>query len=457
MANPREAEARDEDPVLAIDDYALAVHVVARRAEGAAAGDLDTSATVHFERDILAYAYLADRPFVTGLVRPRAQVVVEFPPEIRFESDDGTLVALRCPPERRRRTFTAVAARTDFPSSGISVLHLVLGPAADAPTGINEWDVIKLAKLWTGGEGLPEPGRAGSDAHVRVRFDGGPPLSFDDTVARLFPGWTPLDRDAALRGGTVQLFPAEPGGLMAAIGRLDTEEGEPAEREWRELVAWGGIVQGLFDHRLIEAVELRDVFAPFEPAKSRICGFHKGTLLAIGAHDLGFVEDADRGTRQSPIGVSPYLAVPHAVVLHNDERTRRARDYSGRQRGRDGAFVGISRTAGLLAKERDALASFLPPLFHYTSEQVLYRDGHDRRGLTHVFDQSASRVAAESAHLDARIKRRDLTFVLAGIALAVLAGLQSALAKGQDILPFWPLPAVGLLVIMGALLWSRRL
>jgi hypothetical protein len=58
-------------------------------------------------------------------------------------------------------------------------------------------------------------------------------------------------------------------------------------------------------------------------ADGTLVGFHKGSLISIGEHSFGF--PGTSSGRQSPMGVSPYLAVPHAVVLHNDECLRRAR------------------------------------------------------------------------------------------------------------------------------------
>jgi hypothetical protein len=103
------------------------------------------------------------------------------------------------------------------------------------------------------------------------------------------------------------------------------------------------------------------------------------------------------------------------------------------------------------------MASYLPNVFHYRTEQRLYNDGHEARGLVQLQHQTQVRIESESVDLDARIKRRDLTFVLAGIFLAVLAGAQTALAQARQVLPYYVLPSVALAVVIGALIWVRRL
>jgi hypothetical protein len=260
--------------------------------------------------------------------------------------------------------------------------------------------------------------------------------------------------EVALRAGTLQLMPQSPLDMMSAIKRLQKSAQAATDNHWNELVSWGGIIQGLLDFQNIDVDELRDVFLPFKSRDPELLGFHKGSLLCVGEQSLGF---SSKNTRHSPMGLSPYLAIPHAVILHNDERMRRARQYSPQVRARSGRYISITDTFNLLNQERSAVASFLPPVFHYDSEQKLYSDGHSRRGLSHVFTQSEARIITEAAALETRTKRRDLTFVLAGIMLAVLAGAQSALAQTRDVVPFYLLPSVGLLSVLGVFLWVRRL
>jgi hypothetical protein len=221
----------------------------------------------------------------------------------------------------------------------------------------------------------------------------------------------------------------------------------------RKLIAWGGIVQGLLDFHNIGSDELSDVFGSIAATEAALVTFHKGSLISIGGEPLSFIAFDER--RKSPIGVSPYLALPHAVVLHNEERLRRARAVSPRV----GALAdrpSIDKTSQYLGFRRDAVSSFLQNVFHYPAEKNLYESGRVARSLDDMYVETEALIDTEESDLDERRKRRDVRLVLATIFLAVVFGAQGALAQAKPLFPYFLLPTIGLLNFLGAVVWALR-
>src|SRR3954452_18171315 len=150
------------DPQLRFSEFGIGFHFPGTGAAQPDVADVDLGS---FEEDILAYAYRNAPPFRTHVVpvpEDWARITARFGEEIAFVSE-GRALLLEAPP--RTVSFLLRASRTDFTAGGRSILHLVLGPdpggGDSAPT---EYDLITLAKLWTGGEGLDA---AGTDAAGR--------------------------------------------------------------------------------------------------------------------------------------------------------------------------------------------------------------------------------------------------------------------------------------------------
>ncbi len=451
-----------------IRDYGIAIHLVLKPAReprrarwklrrqvrdvvaAELARDDEADPLRSFEEDILAYADPgSDRragpptPFSTHApVVPRewALVSVTFPDEVVFRSE-GRLVPLRLDRDRvieseRSLRFLLRASRTDFHRSKLSVLHLVLGPdPSDNAPALNEYDLIKLMKLWQPSEGVA---RDGTDAtpvdvgkrHPFVTFDVGTGTNAvdgtgpDEALQKLAEEVFQLKRERRAvdidgpRAGTVQVVHScfkkhgvENGNICSDIEGVLDEEGavSPSGR----LKALGGLVCGLLDFAEIDGDELADVFRETDHDEQSVRSFHKGTLFVASAGDRAF--DAE-GIRNS-VGLSPYLLIPHAVLLHNQWWLAKAveqLDYSRRRRG-SGKLETIRTDVATTLSRR-----LVPNVFHYHDERSLYEKGSNARGLG-VRERVVRERLADMAH---KIHaRHDSIRDFIGVAIAVILGV----------------------------------
>jgi hypothetical protein len=467
---------------------------------------------------MLLHAHRDDPPFRTRVAPTDIKrVTARFPREVIYDAE-GIRKRVRCADagdDGRLRTFAVTLGETVFGRSEtafeprqLSVLSLVLTPL-DNPSEdseLNEYDVIKLVKLWEGGEGLVDSdivalSAIGEDQNACAAT--GP---FEPTLhglaVRAFGGWRPLsagedvetkeDVETVRKGQAVETlhrlavhaFPslgpssAEHVETTARTGyRVGTVALELAPCEWRadlfqdiealkkgseppsderrdRAVAVGGILQGLLDFRRIENDELADVFADvnIHADDEAMRAFHKGTLLSFSAEEEPGKEDEEE-TRRSPIGVDPYLAVPNIVLLHNEQRLKSARlhehNLSTRQHRRPllelKKRAGIRETQNGLNEMTRLLAQDLPNVFHYPSERRLQKRGRQSRGLDDLHTFMRLRMDDLSSVLQSRARRRDRWTAVLGIA----AGVVTTFLVQQSI-EGWPLWLIALVVVLFA-------
>jgi hypothetical protein len=152
-------EQLDEEPELRFRQYAIAFHVAAAwcgEGEPERRGATQPARAMEsYEEDMLLYAHRDDPPFRTLVVPAKEPVTVRFPPELEYEAE-GRTRRVRCAGATkagRLRNFRLAVGHTVFERSDLAALTLVLTPM-DPPSEdseINEYDVIKLVKLWEGG------------------------------------------------------------------------------------------------------------------------------------------------------------------------------------------------------------------------------------------------------------------------------------------------------------------
>jgi hypothetical protein len=434
-----------EEPKLAFREYAIAFHVAARwMGEGvpARARKRVERALESYEDDMLLYAHRDRPPFRTRVVRSEiGEVTVGFAPVQHYEAEGRQK---RISSAHASRRFAVILGETVFERSDVvfghlrgplGVLTVVLTPGDE----LDEYDVIKLAKLWEGGEsvGAPSAIREGTD----LWFDAGSGKheSLHALVRHAFPDWRALDyaekgsKTKARHGyrvGTIELqVPREPWrkSLFADLATLKRQREAPTDgARWDRVVAVGGILQGLLDFRTIEDYELADVFAEIDidTEDEELRAFHKGTLLSLAAEEE---PDDDDEERPSPLGIDPYLAVPNIVLLHNEQRLKSARrleaDLSAKQRrARRALFAGvaITQTENGLSDMARLLAQDLPNVFHYSSERRLQKRGRQSRGLDDLNTFVRLRMEDLSSVLESRVRNRDRWTAVLGIVVGVV-------------------------------------
>jgi GNAT superfamily N-acetyltransferase len=454
---------QEENPALRLTNYGIAFHFAAWQPSPVEITDgcpeIDS-----FERDMLAYAYRGSRrPFASQVdLKPELRRLrVRFPAHVSFVSEGRPVTLLRAGAngDEGTRSVELRIARTDF-RSGVSILHLVLNASGNPDSMLNEYYVIKLAKFWEGGEGVHEPVRGLTDAALfTVQPEGGDETTLLAIADEAFgEGAHPTE----LRAGTVQVLidDSDTARLCEAVGELKRAEGaaslDPATR--REVTAVGGILQGLLDFEEIDLDELADVFKDIEPEKVRMDSIKKGTLFSLTNRDRA-MEAAEA------VGVSPYLLVPHAILLHNEALLKRAvqianalpdpgraedRSWTTRLRFRLASFVerAVSRSARLqdlwerlrrrwrhrLARiERDRrevarlLNDLVPNVFNYKAEQDVYERGWKSRSLDNLKAEVENRLTELDTDIDKRHSRlRDVAAQTIALLLLGFSAVQTA-------------------------------
>jgi ribosomal protein S18 acetylase RimI-like enzyme len=447
------------EPAFPFERYGIAFHLAFWRSDDAGAPhELDPSDVEidSFERDVLAYAYRDVRPFTTQVdLRPwMHQLRLRFPRQVSFVTEGHPVTLLRNDgADDGERHVSLRIARTDF-RSGVSILHLVLGPAQGrGPSTLGEYEIIKLVKFWEGGEGVHEPSVEVTDSALFTVAG----TSADGETTLLA-----IARDVADDCGNLERLPLRAGTVQAviddapclrlcdAVRRLKEHEGAARmdEETCRRITAVGGILQGLFDFEEVDLDELADVFKDIDPETSRIDSIKKGTLFSLTHLDRGF--DA-----AETIGISPYLLIPHAVLLHNEELLQRAaRVAAGEQvasgvslegswKDTPGRWWARAPRAGwawasgrwkhrLTRTESDRrmiaglLNDLVPNVFHYEAEQQLYKRGWESRGLESLKNDVENRLAELDTDIDKRHSRlRDIAAQIIALLLLVFTAVQA--------------------------------
>jgi hypothetical protein len=384
-----------EKPTLEFEDYGIAFHFVS---DGDRPETLPQASEqlASFERDLLAYSYREDPPFSSrGHHVPEEFRVVSFESsrELRYVSEGRmmTLVA----DSQRKHDVRVRASVTTF-QSGVVVRHLVLTREhASKDSTLNEYDVIKLIKLWEGGEDVEGP-FAGVGVQRCLRFAG---RTIGELAAAVF-GDPDLANEQP-RTGTVQLIASDSKWDTIWRAAKDVDDFARAKpKDWDRIrprvESLGGIVQGLVDFREIDIEELADVFAGVEVDEDGLRGLSKGTLLTIGTEDRAL----EVGLRS--FGVSPYLLIPHAVLLQNEEQLHRAAREAQRAESRH--FVDLEAAQMTM---HDALdRGYLPNVFHYSLERALYQEGHESRGLTYRAQELRRLLGHVETTYDVKLNKR---------------------------------------------------
>ncbi len=191
---------------------------------------------------------------------------------------------------------------------------------------------------------------------------------------------------------------------------------EGAIKPSKRLEALGGLVCGLLDFAEIDGDELADVFREVTHDDQLVRSFHKGTLLLASPSDRAFETEGIRAS----VGVSPYLLIPHAVLLHNEwwlaEAVRRL-DTTVRGSGQVRRRADLEQVRAGVAQ---TLSQFLVPnVFNYIDERSLYETGLKARGLHKREEAVRERLDELTSKLNARHERLR-SFVGTALALILL-------------------------------------
>ena len=443
-------EREEETPVLKFEKYGIAFHFFHNRHECSKKGKKKTSESLaslvsssefsSFERDLVSYSYRERgtsfdpdhirMPFtnhVRDVEENMKRIEIQFPSESVYVAEGKTksLVCGEVNSDGIRSRYVQLKASLTHFQSDLSVFHLTLSPDTEFPqpdkSALNEYDLVKLIKLWEGGEGID-----GED--ISFNLQNGKSLTLQGLMQEIF-------NDRAIgdvRAGTIQLI-TENGRdrddidwvlLWESIREFKSKQPIGISRSIKPLEeckigdalkSVAGIFQGLLDFRYIDKTELSDVFKHIMIDETDLLGIHKGTLMQIAIVDRAF------SVTTSSIGVSPYLLIPHAILLHNEELLRKAQ--AAADITSSGRLKELERARRKMHQCLDK--DYLPNIFHYSTERMLYNLGEYSRGLIDLKKALRAKLAEINAEWEAKTNRRRRTAEAAiACLLLLLTGVQ---------------------------------
>ncbi len=432
--------------------------------------DFDCPYFHSFEADLLSHRFQADPPLDSVCTREAPEpVTLRLPERIDYLSE-GRNSSLY----RSRETVRVLANLnyTRFPQTGLRVWHLTFSP--DAGAAFDEYDVIKLLGTYN-----PHHEQTRVLEQLEFELDGESGLDVQALVHRLSGGAALV---IAPRAGTLDVDTGrlEPRGpidweaVFAELHELRKDEAVGAEKlgelyendGTRSLInACCGIVTGIFDFERMSLDEAIDTLVPNVPIVPELVSIQRGTLLSFGL-DSGLFEDE---VCQRTIGASPYLIIPHAVLLHNEVLAEQAERVTDRVADEERPEE-LERALETI--ERITRRLRVPNVFHYESERALYEVGQRNRGSGERIDALDDKIVELRHRLDTR---RSVGRSRREFGLTVILGLLSTTAVldalaffgpdgGGSFLSFWPPNASGLVfsgavlavVVMMAMAFPRR-
>ncbi len=462
--------ARQEKAALRLSRTAVSLHFVERMPEDASAEGGAAIPTAYpncavfrsMELDLLSYQYQVRPPLGSRCeTHGRAAVEILFPATFDYHSE-GRTIPLHCGDPVR--PAEVMLSSTSFLAGGVRIWHCTFVP----PEGgaFSEFDIIKLIHLYDG-----RTEQTGLAELVQFRLADGSVCTIRDLPSRI--AGHPIS--AELKAGTVELIHGDElickggpthGELFKRVlnarrpgGQTDhdkikhwIEHDTPA---WQAVMAYCGIVTGIFDFDEIDDEEVLDTLEPTFSDSDTIIRIHRCTFIAIASDDRAMEEC------WPTVGISPYLLLPHSVILFNEHLVEQAEAQLEEALGpkgsdRQGKCLKwlVSGTIRQL-EEKQTLVSrnlnslYLPNLFNYITERTLYDRGLQSRGLIDKLAATRNRLA----ELDSRLEtlwetRRFREQLIITYLLALLSILQARDVFVHCLGPWavWVMLGIGLLV-----------
>ncbi len=412
-------------------------------------------------------------------------------------------------------TTDALLSFSDFQESGVRVWHLVVAPAESAC--FNEFDLLRFIHLWDGlSEGtefrsktkfsLDGGKRWANNARELLETFGAKPKDWPDELPWRFCTECASDHFTA---GSIQFSPRVASGgndlfdlvlgarenkeKLDKLRKLYQQKETDPDSRWKRLEAVGGIVAGIFDFQEVDVQELLDTLLPTFADGQVFLKVSRGSLIAWMPDDRVIGLD----TVQQNIGMSPYLLLPHAVLLHNEALVRRADCVLNittaqvdlyrtettaylwyengfwrpafwqklgkrrKQRKREIRQLGheVLSLSGLdeyvERAEYDLGPRQLPDIFNYVTERTLYEEGLKTRGSLQMLSTVSRSLKETKEEVEMLWKLRAewgqvlLAAFFAAFSGVPISSLSEAIAKAFPIVHFNPLMLTALAMVLG--------
>jgi hypothetical protein len=214
-----------------------------------------------------------------------------------------------------------------------------------------------------------------------------------------------------------------------------------------------GVTNGILDFKNVDDEEVMDTLDPTFRSGDTFLKVHRRTLISIGDTDRSLEEFSDTA------GISPYVMLPHCVVVHNEELIDRVMECLD-------AFENSSKIEKLEMLNnvcRNAMRGmYVPNLFNYVTEKTLYDRAFEIRGSEEIRRLNLVRMRELEQRLtQAYERRRSWSDAVVQILLLLLTLTQVTVIFLTDIpkTDIWPaifgsstIAIVGVILI---LLWRR--
>ncbi|KIO48407.1 N-acetyltransferase [Nitrosospira sp. NpAV] len=443
-----------EEPALPLKAASVCLHFVER---GAKCRDSEPDMVFgSMELDLLNYQFQVKPPLISRHLLGEGNLVkIIFPLSFQYTSE-GRAEALIC--DQREKIVDCMLSMTEFKHSKIRIWHLTLS-AQHSP--LNEFEIIKLISLYDGRSEDTGPyeepsGKNTASAKKKlaneIRFiHGNEELSIIGLISKLAANSpncassSSQHEKLALKSGTIQLLLKNEEtktllwNAIRARSKIEgSKNGQGAGNNPHEatravmaesglsariLRALSGITIGIFDFCETDFEEIVDTFEPSFEDGSVFIKFNRCTLLSIAQDDRAF--EACRKT----IGISPYLIIPHAVLIHNEELVLMAEETIQSVQEKESSIRRVLKL-GKLETAYNAAAEYLhswylPIIFNYPTETILFKQGKKKRGST----QKHKMVQSQLLELQKQIEE---TWLLRrGIVGGVIASLLAFITATQ--------------------------
>jgi len=378
------------------------------------------------ELDLLSHRFQIDPPFGSMCeTHGRVRIEIIYPDEVEYGSE-GRLVTLTCPDTVKEADL--VISSTRFLRSGLRVWHAVISPADGGH--LNEYEVIKLIHLYDG-----RSERTALANMIRFRLGGEQDRMFD--AAGLLRAVCPAAGSVELHAGTIEILTdKERAGslrhadLLQAVRAASTAPNEAERRridkwiddgkaEGRAICAYSGILTGILDFSHLDVDEALDSLTPTLPDSSALVRLNRSTL--------SYISEDDRIMREcwSSVGISPYLIIPHAALIHNDALTDIADTAIERVLSSTNGQLAVMEET-FAAADRNLNGLYLPNVFNYDSERALFEQGAATSGSADKYSATAAKLRELGGLITAQWEaRRDRGQMAIAALLAMFSVFQA--------------------------------
>lgn len=379
-----------------------------------------------FEQDLLSHAHRNAPPFYSKIdslrIKEASKVTITFPRRLFYEIEGETRTFAvddsSYSINQKSVVFRLSLLRTHF-SNGSIAFHAVLN--LEPGYYLSEFELAQLAKQWcTETDDIER-----LHSHLKIKIEGIGNFSclqdafgelFKDQFAQRLPLVSELQLDVVW-GVTIQIIADELADKSTVKSNtpywpqlktwLEQLQNKPAEASLDCLKGMGGILQAIVDLRNVDSLELKDMLK-VEIDDDKCIGIHRGLLLSIGSEDRAYRQ------AKREIGISPYLLIPHAVLLHNEAMLHQAI-----KEGKKARLFNLGSQWSTVSRFLDRF--HLPNIFQYPTERMIFEYGEKTRGLQTLRES----VKGIQSDLRSRFELRNvLIFTGLGIILSTIGILQ---------------------------------